>query len=158
MEKTGFGNLYEEKDRETMRIAEDSLDPKVDRVAEIMNFAREGNIKRIGIANCITFEKEAQELEHMLLADGFEVVRANCKYGRMPNEEILPGYKGISCNPAGQADFLKKGKSELNIVMGLCLGHDMVFNAKSHTLTTALVVKDRKLGHHTLEKFNKQQI
>jgi uncharacterized metal-binding protein len=73
----------------------------------------------------------------------------------MPGEEIMPGYKGVSCNPAGQARFLEESKTEMNLVMGLCVGHDMVFNRKSKVLTTTLVVKDRKYGHHSLEKFNK---
>jgi len=43
--------------------------------------------------------------------------------------------------------------TELNVMMGLCLGHDMIFNAKSKAPVTPLIVKDRKLNHHTLEFF-----
>lgn len=150
----GFGKLYIENDKRIMKVAEDSLNPKIDRVDEIIEFAREAGIKRIGIANCTVFEKEAESLEKELIAKGFEVSRANCKLGRIPFEEILPGYKGISCNPAGQAHVLNTNKTELNIVLGLCLGHDMIFNSKSKALTTTLLVKDRKLKHHTLLKFN----
>jgi uncharacterized metal-binding protein len=39
--------------------------------------------------------------------------------------------------------------------MGLCLGHDMIFNAKSEAPVTPLIVKDRKLNHRTLEAFSK---
>jgi len=63
---------------------------------------------------------------------------------------LVPNYKGLSCNPAGQALYLAEKKTELNIMMGLCLGHDMIFNAKSEAPVTPLIVKDRKLKHQTL--------
>jgi uncharacterized metal-binding protein len=153
---TGYGKLYSAEDKKIMKIAEDTLDPGADRVKEIVEFAREAGFNRIGIANCITFEKEAEQLEQLLCENGFNVARANCKLGRLPNEEILPGYKGVSCNPAGQAQTLEASGTELNIVMGLCLGHDMVFNFKSKVPTTTLLVKDRKYNHNTLSKFNQK--
>jgi uncharacterized metal-binding protein len=149
-----YSPLYTKEDRKVMKTAEDSLHPKVDRIDEIEYFARETGINRVGIANCITFEKEAEKLEKHLLEKGFEVVRANCKLGRMPFDEILPGYKGVSCNPVGQAAVLNEANTELNLVMGLCIGHDMLFNAKSKALTTTLVVKDRKYSHQTLKRLN----
>jgi uncharacterized metal-binding protein len=150
---TGYGELYNADDRKLMKIAEDSLDPGIDRVDELVGFAEEAGIRRIGIANCITFKKEAEHLKHLLESQGFTATRANCKLGRMPNEEILPGYKGISCNPEGQAKFLEDQHTQLNLVLGLCVGHDIVFNAKSKAITTTLIVKDRKLQHNTLKKF-----
>jgi len=149
-----YGKLYKARDRELMKVAEDSLDPKVDRVDELMNFAKEAGIKRIGIANCISFEKEAEILQNIFEQRGFIVTRANCKLGRMPYEEIIPGYRGVSCNPAGQAKHLEESNTEMNLIMGLCLGHDIIFNRKSKALTTTLVVKDRKYDHRTLDKFN----
>lgn len=148
-----YGALYNDNDRRIMKLAEDSLNPAIDRVDELLGFASEAGIKRIGIANCISFEKEAEQLEHMLETKGFIVTRANCKIGRMPFADILPGYKGVSCNPAEQARLLEEQETELNLVLGLCVGHDIVFNAKSKALTTTLFVKDRKLHHHTLLKF-----
>ena len=152
--KVEYGYLYDEDDRNVMKVAEDSLNPKVDRIDEIIAFAREAGVSRIGLANCITFEKEANQLEVLLTNAGFTVTRANCKLGRMPYKEIMPGYSGVSCNPAGQAKVMKDAGTEMNLVMGLCIGHDMVFNAHSRVLTTTLVVKDRKLKHHTLLRFH----
>ena len=155
-ETTGaeFATLYDETDCNIMKVAEDSLDPRSDRVNELILFAKEAAIKRIGIANCITFEKEAIMLEERLTEEGFKVVRANCKLGKMARNEILPGYRGNSCNPAGQAKVLEEWQSELNLVLGLCVGHDMVFNAKSKAMTSTLIVKDRKYHHHVLEAFS----
>jgi uncharacterized metal-binding protein len=152
MGEVDFSKLYDPSDKDVMKIAEDSLDPKLDRVQEIIEFARVAGMKKIGIANCITFNKEAVTLEKILTDSGFTVNKVNCKYGRVPFNDLLPDYKGVSCNPAGQADYLAKEKTELNIVMGLCLGHDMIFNSKSEAPVTSIIVKDRKLNHHTLGK------
>ncbi|MFW5656469.1 MAG: DUF1847 domain-containing protein [Cyclobacteriaceae bacterium] len=148
-----YSVLYDNNDRTIMKLAEDSLNPKLDRIHEIIAFAREAEITTIGIANCITFEKEAKQLENLLQKHNLSVVRANCKLGCMPNDAILPGYKGVSCNPAGQAKALEEGGTEMNVVMGLCLGHDMVFNKNSKVPTSTLIVKDRKLKHHPLDGF-----
>jgi len=58
---------------------------------------------------------------------------------------------GIMCNPSGQADYLKVNNTELNISMGLCIGHDMIFNQKSNVAVTTLVVKDRVNNHNPIE-------
>lgn len=151
MDKTDFTKLYSQADKDVMKIAEDSLNPKIDRVDEIIAYANEANIKTIGIANCILFNKEADVLEAKLASKGFCVEKVNCKYGKVPFTDLLAGYKGTSCNPAGQAKYLEDRKTELNIMMGLCLGHDMIFSAKSIAPVTPLVVKDRKLKHNSLD-------
>lgn len=150
-----FTSLYNDQDKEILKIAEDSLDRSNDRIQEIIEYAKEASIRRIGIANCTTFSKEASALEAILVNEGFQVEKVNCKLGRVPFSDLLPDYKGISCNPAGQAKYLEEMKTELNIMMGLCLGHDMIFNSKSHVPVTPLIVKDRKLGHLTIERLRK---
>ncbi|MBN1144900.1 MAG: DUF1847 domain-containing protein [Bacteroidales bacterium] len=148
-----FSELYDQNDRQILKTAEDSLNPKIDRIQEIVDYAREAGIKKIGIANCITFNKEADQLENILTESGFEVSKVNCKYGRVNFGDLVTGYKGVSCNPAGQAKYLEEHETQLNIMMGLCLGHDMIFNAKSKAPVTPLIVKDRKLKHQSLLKF-----
>ena len=59
----------------------------------------------------------------------------------------------ISCNPAGQADFLAQNNTDLNISFGLCIGHDIVLNQKSKAPITTLIVKDRKYKHNPFEAF-----
>lgn len=150
MENNNFGVLYNSDDRLVLKTAEDSLDLHLDRIQEIIQYAKTAGVKRIGIANCITFNKEADRLEEILTGSGFTISKINCKFGKVPFNELVPGYKGISCNPAGQAKFLEEKGTELNIMMGLCLGHDMIFNAKSKAPVTPLIVKDRKLQHNSI--------
>jgi uncharacterized metal-binding protein len=146
--------LYTPSDIEVMRLADEARLPGKNRIEEIRNYAKLAGIKRIGIANCVAVQKEADALSNMLSND-FEVFPVNCKCGKIPNNEILgTDAKGISCNPAGQADFLAESKTELNIVMGLCVGHDMVFSAKSKAPVTTLIVKDREHKHNPIATFN----
>jgi uncharacterized metal-binding protein len=149
-----YVNLYNQQDRKVLKDAEDSLNPRIDRVEEIIAYAKQTGVKTIGIANCITFNKEADKLEEKLIAEGFSVAKVNCKLGRVPFADLVPGYRGVSCNPAGQAKYLEENNTELNIMMGLCLGHDMIFNSKSKAPVTPLIVKDRKLNHRPLDIFN----
>ncbi len=151
METGLFSALYSDDDKQILKNAEDSLNPSVDRINEIIEYANKSDIKVIGIANCVVFQKEANQLELLLSDAGFKVEKVHCKYGRVPFDELVPGYKGISCNPAGQAKYLEEKGTELNVMMGLCLGHDMIFNSKSKAPVTPLVVKDRKLNHHTVD-------
>ena len=151
MEKENFSALYDEQDKKILKDAEDTVDRTIDRLQEIITYARYSGLKKIGIANCTTFTREAKNLQTLLTEEGFEVERVHCKYGRMPFSDVIEGYEGISCNPAGQAKYLEDKGTELNIMMGLCLGHDMIFNAKSKAPVTPLIVKDRKHGNKTFE-------
>jgi uncharacterized metal-binding protein len=52
------------------------------------------------------------------------------------------------CNPITQAEILNQAKTDFNILMGLCVGHDSLFLKHSKALSTVLVTKDRVLGHN----------
>ena len=54
------------------------------------------------------------------------------------------------CNPIYQAKILNKAKTEFNILLGLCVGHDSLFFKYAKAPTTVLAVKDRVTGHNPL--------
>jgi uncharacterized metal-binding protein len=146
-------NLYNAENIKTMQVADSARLPGRNRVEELKNFARLSGFKRIGIAHCVAVQKEADLLKQSLTGE-FEVFSVGCKYGQIPASNILAkDIKGISCNPSGQAQFLAENKTELNIVLGLCVGHDMIFTAKSEAPSTTLIVKDREHKHNTMEIF-----
>jgi len=151
--------LYDTKDLKLMRSAEDALMKGTNRIEEIKKFARLAGIKKIGIAHCIGMKKEAELLKERL-SDSFEVVTVDCRYAKVPASYMLDDetQKGSSCNPAGQADYLAQNKTELNLVMGLCVGHDIIFNMKSKAPTSTLIVKDREHNHNPYREFNKKSI
>jgi len=156
MELNEHKKLYTSDDLKTMRVAEESRLPGKNRVDELMNYARNAGIKRIGIANCIGLQKDADKLVKKL-SGKFEVYSIDCKCGKIPSSEILDKEaKGISCNPAGQAEFLAENNTELNVSFGLCMGHDIVFNQKSKAPTTTLIVKDREHKHNPYKEFEKE--
>ncbi len=52
------------------------------------------------------------------------------------------------CNPIVQAEILKSEDTDLNIIVGLCVGHDIQFTSNSAAPVTTLIVKDRLTGHN----------
>jgi uncharacterized metal-binding protein len=123
------------------------------RAQETILFAKRMGYKKIGIATCTALIKESRILTKMLRANGFEVYGISCKAGEVPKTElgIHPKHHGpghMACNPVLQAQILEEEGTDLNIVMGLCVGHDILFNKHSHAPTTTLVVKDRVLMHN----------
>ncbi len=126
------------------------------RVEETMDFARRMGWRRLGIAHCIGLIREAEIAREIFLAGGFEVFTVCCKAGSIDKEtlgikdeeKVHPGQYEVMCNPVGQAALLAQAGTELNVVMGLCVGHDSIFFMHSKAPTTVLVVKDRVLGHN----------
>lgn len=139
-----------------MRAAEDSLLMGQNRVAELLKYAENTGVKRIGIAHCVGMTREALVLKKRL-EEKFEVHTVDCKYGKVHSSEMLDdeSARGTSCNPAGQAAYLADNNTELNISFGLCMGHDIIFNMKSKAPTTTLIVKDREHKHNPYNEFKK---
>jgi uncharacterized metal-binding protein len=129
---------------------------KLTRVEEIVAFARRIGARRIGIATCIGLVEEARIFTKVLEAKGFEWHSVLCKVGSVdktaigiPDElKILRGHHEAICNPILQAKLLNAKKTDLNVIVGLCVGHDALFNKYSRALVTTLITKDRVLGHN----------
>ena len=127
---------------------------KLTRVEELIKFCQEMGFNRLGIAFCIGLEEEAKILCHVL-ARHFQVFSVCCKVGGIDKTDFnLPKIKKqryeATCNPIGQALILNKEKTDLNIIVGLCVGHDILFTKYSRAPVTTLVVKDRVLAHNPI--------
>ena len=128
------------------------------RIEEIMGFADKMNYKRLGMAFCIGLRKEAKVVEKIFTSGGFDVVSAVCKVGRIPKEhigvnkdqQIAPDTTEAMCNPVLQTMILNKEKTDFNVLLGLCVGHDSLFFKYTEAPCTVLAVKDRLLGHNPL--------
>lgn len=126
---------------------------KYTRVEEIMAFAEKIGAKKIGIATCVGLLSESRTLAAILRKHGFEVYGAACKVGTVPKTDVGIPEKcneiGINmCNPILQAELLNEAQTDLNVIMGLCVGHDSLFIKYSNALVTSGVTKDRVLGHN----------
>ncbi len=129
---------------------------KLTRVEEVLAFARRTGARKIGLATCVGLIEETRLFSKILRNNGFEPYAVLCKIGSVDKGEI--GIEGelklrpesfeALCNPLLQAKMLNDWKSELNVVIGLCVGHDALFCKHSDALVTTLIVKDRVLAHN----------
>ncbi|HZK66962.1 MAG TPA: DUF1847 domain-containing protein [Chloroflexota bacterium] len=132
------------------------------RVEETMQFARRMGIKKLGVAYCVGLRREVRSLHKVLRANGFEVSSACCKTGSIPKahigisdaEQVTPGSFEAMCNPVGQAKLMNEAGTGLNILFGLCVGHDSLFIKYSDSPVTCLVTKDRVLAHNPIGALN----
>ena len=149
-------------DEETQRIAlaaartEADRYPNETRLEEVMSFARRIEAEHLGIASCLGLIYEAGLLQDILEANGFQVSSVCCKVGSIPKEDvgvtdaekIRPGQYEALCNPIGQAMLLNEAGTQLNVLVGLCVGHDSLFFRHSEAPVTVLIAKDRVTGHN----------
>jgi len=126
------------------------------RLQETAEFARAMGYNKLGMAFCIGLSEEARFIAKYFEKEGFEFYSVCCKNCSFPKKEL--GLKQVKseaeheamCNPKFQAKFLNEVGTELFISCGLCVGHDTIFNKNCDGPVTALVVKDRLLGHNPL--------
>ena len=126
------------------------------RVEEIIEFARRINAKKIGIATCMGLIEESKIFAKILEANHLEYYSAVCKVGAidkadvgiLEKHKINSGKYEPTCNPLLQARILNSQNTDLNVVVGLCVGHDALFTKYSNALSTTLVTKDRLTGHN----------
>jgi uncharacterized metal-binding protein len=131
------------------------LHPVKTRVQETCEFAHKMGYKRLGVAFCSGLQEEARVLVEILEVQGFDVVSVVCKAGATPKEfigiaeeqKIRIGEFESMCSPIAQATVLNDYSTDLNILLGLCVGHDSLFLKYAKSPCTVLVVKDRVLGH-----------
>ncbi|MEW6444028.1 MAG: DUF1847 domain-containing protein [bacterium] len=128
------------------------------RIQEVCEFAGKIGAKKLGLAFCVGLAHEARLLHAVLAAQGFEITSVGCKAGRMLKEElgvgdeekIMIGTPESACNPILQAKILNRIGTDLNVLLGLCVGHDALFFKYADAYTTVLAVKDRVTGHNPL--------
>lgn len=137
------------------------------RLREVIDFAHRTGVQRIGIASCSTYIREVPVLAQILRDEGFEVMGAMCKMATIRRSDVgIPEdpikHDSIICNPLMQAEALNNAGTDMNIAVGLCVGHDMLFAKHSEALCTTLVVRDQSLGGRlpfaeALERFTAEQ-
>ena len=149
--------LVKYQEKENYNIAKASAEVVMDdygskpRVKEIVDFCAKMKYKKLGLAFCVGLAKEANIFAQILTKHGFEVESVICKLGSVNRKEIgIENCNVPMCNPIAQAEFLNKEKTEFNIVLGLCVGHDTLIFKYSEAPVTVLAVKDRALAHNPL--------
>jgi uncharacterized metal-binding protein len=133
----------------------------VDRIHEVIEHAKFMGYKKIGIAGCIGMHDELRVITQMLRKDGgLEVSSVMCKSGSLHKKKLgVPskyrlttrtgyGIGVIACNPVAQALVFNDEETDMNCILGLCVGHDSIFMKHSKAPTISLIVKDRSNAHN----------
>lgn len=132
--------------------------PVKPRILEIIEFAHRMGYRKLGVAYCGGVTHEASEFVGILEKHDFDVVSVSCKLGGVPKEflglkdeeKINIGNHESMCNPIAQALVLNDEKTDFNILMCLCVGHDSLFMKYAESMTTIFAVKDRVTGHNPM--------
>jgi len=127
------------------------------RIKEIIEFGKLVHAKKLGVAFCAGLHDETARVVTILEKAGFTVASVRCKCGAVDKTKlnVAKEYKigdslkfEAACNPIVQAKLLNNVGTDINIIVGLCVGHDMLFTMNSKAPVTTLIVKDRLLGHN----------
>ncbi len=150
--------LYEEPENQKVSVVSAQIESdfylRYTRVQEIVAFSKRMGYHRIGIATCVGLIEESRIFARILRKNGFEVVGAVCKVGSFDKtdvgvpEEDTHVTGTVMCNPILQAKIMNREKTDFNVIVGLCVGHDSLFYKYADALCTTLVTKDRVLGHN----------
>ncbi|UCE19178.1 MAG: DUF1847 domain-containing protein [Gemmatimonadota bacterium] len=124
------------------------------RLEELISFCRLMDFKQLGIAFCVGLSEEVEKL-HKILTKHFKVSSVFCKICGIEKDyfdltKIEKDRIEVMCNPSGQVTILNNEGTDLNIIFGLCIGHDILFTKQSQAPVTTLVVKDRVLAHNPI--------
>jgi len=144
-------------EKETYREIDGACTPIRPRIAEVVAFCREMGIERVGVAFCTGLMWEATRICKILETSGLDVASVMCKCFSIeksdmgiPPENYIRQEAEKGCNPLMQAELLNRAGTELNLLVGLCIGHDIIFTQYSKAPVTTLVVKDRMSGHNPI--------
>jgi uncharacterized metal-binding protein len=148
--------LYQNSDIAELHRAASTIEAryygKETRLGEVILLAKQLGYQKIGLAFCIGLSDEAKIIAE-ILSKHFKVVSVCCKVCGIDKKDfdlpqILPERQEVMCNPAGQAQLLNEERTHLNVLCGLCVGHDAIFTKVSDAPVTTLIAKDRVLAHN----------
>ena len=129
------------------------------RMQQVVRFAKAYGCRKIGLAFCISLSEEARMTANVLRKEGFEVESVICKVGRFDRKCVGvndPRLKPM-CNPVAQAEYLNEAGCDLNLVIGLCVGHDALFFRHSKAPAVCLIAKDHIYHHAPAEFFRSKE-
>ena len=131
------------------------------RILEIIKLSEMMNWKKLGVAFCTGLGTEARRVVEIFESAGLNVYSICCKCGNVDKpkwgiaaEDKIHALRGrpesfeAGCNPITQAEVLNSEDIDLNVIVGLCIGHDIQFTEHAKGPVTTLIVKDRVTGHN----------
>ena len=130
------------------------------RVEEVIGLSHRMGYGKLGVAFCSGLQNEARLLTEILEKRGFEVASVSCEAGALSHEQVgikkdeafagsATNNRLAPCSGIVQAKLLNAEKTDLNVLVGLCVGQDYLFLKYSDAPGTVLIAKDRVLGHNS---------
>jgi uncharacterized metal-binding protein len=122
------------------------------RLQEIIEFVKSMKYHKIGLAYCYGMENDAITLKDVFRKEGLRLQTVSCTVGGLSESDVHSASCDlhVSCNPIGQAQQLNAEGTEFVILMGICLGHDILLQRNPTVDFTTFVVKDRVFNHQPL--------
>lgn len=123
------------------------------RILKTIRFAKECGFKKIGLAFCVAVKDKAEQINRLFIENGLHVESVVCKVGHCDRGGVLgvtPSDNAM-CNPIAQAELMNEANTELNVVLGLCVGHDTLFIRHSKAPVTIIAAKDHVYNNAPLE-------
>jgi uncharacterized metal-binding protein len=114
--------------------------------------------RRLGVAFCEDLREPASILTEVLRRF-FDVVPVSCKVRGAdpethPGQGAQPGGEPFSgaapCDPLTVAAVLNARDTDLNVLVGFCVGADCVVNERSRAPVTTIFVKDKSLANNPI--------
>ncbi len=114
------------------------------RLSELVYFCLEMGYRSVGVAYCTDMTGPVETLTRVLRRF-FDVYPVCCKLHWESLDELHHEHE---CNPVMQAQVLNEIGTDVNVIVGLCIGSDCVFTRHSNAPVTTLFVKDKALANN----------
>lgn len=139
--------------RAASKLVDNGRAGTLSRLAEIAEYAKLRKYRTLGVAYCYGMEREAGLLREYLTKEGFRTVMTSCTVDGIAESKVNTSKtdRSVSCNPIGQANVLNSSDAEFTILMGLCLGHDILIQKNLSMDYTTWIVKDRVTKHRPMD-------
>lgn len=124
------------------------------RLDEIMEFIHLMNYQKVGLAYCFGMEHEANLVKEAFHERGIRLHTVSCSTGAILQDTVNEKscVHKVSCNPIGQAWQLNSEGVDFVVIMGICLGHDILLQKNLKADFTTFLVKDRLYNHNPLQR------
>jgi uncharacterized metal-binding protein len=127
------------------------------RLEEIIEFIKTMQYQKVGLAYCYGMEQYASVVRDIFKKEGILLQTVSCSLGAILQDAINVNscIHKISCNPIGQAFQLNAENVDFVIIMGICLGHDILLQKNLQADFTTFIVKDRTHKNNPMESLQK---
>jgi uncharacterized metal-binding protein len=103
------------------------------RIREVGEFARRLEYRTLGVPHCPDMASVAHKVAGYLSSIGIE--------------PVLP-LEAVQHDPMGQARQFNEISTDLNVLSGMCVGHEAIFIKESASPVVGLVARDARLAHN----------